>query len=495
MATVDASIPLGVKSPTIADAMSNMSSLLGVKQQQQTLQQQEVKTQQDQNMLQEQQALGSLKTRDYIDPDTGIFDADRYMKDAMAATPRTGLGVQRANDVYKLQGAQLGVQSAAQDLDLQTRQKAVTALSGVGTMPGATYKTFVQTADDLKKSTPAASQVVDQLLSHLDPNASMDQNAKKLKALTWAVVPPKEQLPAADTKDLGATLQPGITESAMTGGGFTSTGKPLTKATPQSVMQSPGGPIVRVGPGGTSMSAIPDSGSPTQPAAPNKLQPLQRPGLNAPAADQANYATRIKQAGDEYQAVSGAANDPQNGVQVSRYRNGQILNLTQVAPTGPGKDIWNHFASQIPGEGADAFQKIGHYLAQNSAAMAGKMGVPNTNMGQETAAAAAGNTAQNPKAIAEITRVNDALNTGFDLYNRGLAKVTNNGSDLSRAAAYKQAFGQNLDVNALRWADAHRRGDTQEINELRQKFGDNGISGWTQKLNSLKSLATQGDLP
>ena len=242
-------------------------------------------------------------------------------------------------------------------------------------------------------------------------------------------------------------IQPGVVAPAIEGGGFTKKG-PVIPA-PPTIIASPQGPISKVSPGGGSITAIPEAPAPAAKST-SKLQPLQRPGLNAPAADIANYNARIKQAGDEQQAVSNAANDPQNGVQVSRYRNSQILDLTKIAPTGPGKDIWNHVASQFKGEGADAFQKIGHYLAQNSAAMAGKMGVPNTNMGQETAAAAAGNTSQNPEAIKEITKVNDALNTGFDLYNRGLAKVTNNGSDLSKVPAYKQAFGSSLDVNALR---------------------------------------------
>ena len=107
---------------------------------------------------------------------------------------------------------------------------------------------------------------------------------------------------------------------------------------------------------------------------------------------------------------------------------------------------------------------------------------------------AAGNPGQNPEAIKEITKVNDALNTGFDLYNRGLSKVTNNGSDLSKVAAYKQAFGQNVDVNALRWADANRRNDREEIAAL-SKQGPKAIAAWQQKLSTLKALATTGDLP
>jgi hypothetical protein len=156
--------------------------------------------------------------------------------------------------------------------------------------------------------------------------------------------------------------------------------------------------------------------------------------------------------------------------------------------------LLNVMASRIPGASGDAYQDLEHYTAQNSAALAAKMGVPNTNLGAETAAAAAGNVERNPGALAEITRTNDALNTAFDLFNRGLQKVSNNGSDPSRVNAYQQAFGSNLDVNAIRWADAHRRGDTAEITRLQKLPGFN-VQQAQQKLRTLKSLSDNGDLP
>ena len=196
--------------------------------------------------------------------------------------------------------------------------------------------------------------------------------------------------------------QPGTTAPGVEGGGFTPEGKEISA--PPSVVTGPNQQLLRVPRGATTATPIDVNQQVPPPPPPGKLQPLQRPNANAPAADQANYNAQIAQAGAEQRAVSNAAIDPQNGVQVSRYRNGQILDLTKIAPTGPGKDIWNHMASQFAGGSGDAFQKIGHYLAQQSAAMAGKMGVPNTNMGQETAAAAAGNVAQNPERSKKLPR-------------------------------------------------------------------------------------------
>jgi hypothetical protein len=447
----------------------------------------------------------------------GIVDQDGNptpdaQKIVMQAAPTTGS--QHYENIVSAATKKVAFNSAVNNL--RTDERAEVASTVAGAAAGAQQPSDVTDAlDNLvasKKGTPEAahyqtiSDTAKQAITHM-AKQTQGGNPPPAGQEPWrqgALNIGRSILPAGSTVGSGGIAaptttnmptatgtQPGTVAPALAGGGFTPKGPVITA--PPSIMASPQGPIVKVAPGGGSMSAIPETSAPS--AAPtSKLQPLQRPGLNAPAADIANYNARIKQAGDEQQAVSNAANDPQNGVQVSRYRNGQILDLTKVAPTGPGKEIWNHIASQFPGQGADAFQKIGHYLAQNSAAMAGKMGVPNTNMGQETAAAAAGNPGQNPEAIKEITKVNDALNTGFDLYNRGLSKVTNNGSDLSKVAAYKQAFGQNVDVNALRWADANRRNDREEIAAL-SKQGPKAIAAWQQKLSTLKALATTGDLP
>jgi hypothetical protein len=271
-------------------------------------------------------------------------------------------------------------------------------------------------------------------------------------------------------------------------------GAPVQNATAPSNILGPNGQILQIAPGGAPGSGITAPGGGGQPPPQSKLPPLARPAPNAPAADQQNYKARIEAAGQEYQGVSSAAADPMNGVQATRYRNQTILDLIPHADTGPGRALLNKAASALPGSSGDAYQDLEHYTAQNSAALASKMGVPSTNLGAQTAAAAAGNVERNPGALAEITKTNDALNTAFDLYNRGLAKVTNNGSDMSRAASYKQAFGQNLDINAIRWADAHRRGDKEEIAAL-AKQGPKAIAAWNQKLGTLKALADKGDLP
>jgi hypothetical protein len=169
---------------------------------------------------------------------------------------------------------------------------------------------------------------------------------------------------------------------------------------------------------------------------------------------------------------------------------------TGNAQTGPQKELLNHIESSLTGGNSGTpYQTIGHYLAQNTAAIAGKMGVPNTNMGSETAAAAAGNVKQNPDAIREITKVNDGINTAFDLYNKGLAKATNNGSSTDKVPAFRQAFGQNFDMNLFRYEDAVRNGDKAEADRIEKQLGPKGMQILGQKRKIIMSLANTGDLP
>ncbi len=522
-------VATGIVPPNPQAGLNTLSNLLGIQQQRQALQtgQYTQASAQAESQVAGQNAKEKMALAQLLqDPvGNGIVDSDgnptkQAQSIVMRAAPTTGAG--HYADIVSAAGKKIEFNNAVNNLRTNERTEVQNTLGGVAADPNATASDAATALGNLvesKRGTPVyddyktIGETASTVLNHADQEQK--KLGKQIPPGTEAWRPLALNLVrgglgaagiagaggiAAGTPTIMQTAtgqQPGVIAPALAGGGFTPTGEEVSA--PPSVVTGPGNQLLRVPRGATTateISAPPAAGPPPPPS--GKLQPLQKPGLNDPAG-QANYTARIKQAGDEQAAVSNAANDPQNGVQVSRYRNGQILDLTKVAPTGPGKDIWNHVASQLPqdtsiGQNADAFQKIGHYLAQNSAAMAGKMGVPNTNMGQETAAAAAGNPGQNPGAIKEITKVNDALNTGFDLYNRGLSKVTTHGSDLSRAPAYKQAFGQNVDVNALRWADAHRRNDTEEIGAL-SKQGPAAIAAWQKKLATLKSLATNGDLP
>jgi hypothetical protein len=501
--------------PPPNQGLSTLSSILGIQHQRQALQTgqytqeaaQATSEQADQKNK-ELQAVGNLTKGVYASGryknDDGSFDNTKFANDVAQVAPTYGQGI--ANDATARAGELYKNQQTLFNLDTSQRKVIGDMFGALAAkvdpktgQPSATHSDYIDAIEQLREQYPN-NKSFSRMLTSAGMSIPVEAQGTQLQQIGRQFAQSVSSPTAAQTDPNVSTMQsPGglqpVQMNPQAPGGIGPRGQPMKQGVAPGMTSLPGGNVGVVGSAGTVRPATEVGGQVTPEAPPGKLQPLKRPGINAPAADQASYQARIKGAGEEYDAVRGAANNPQNGVQVNRYRNQQILDLTKIAPTGPGKDVWNHFASQFGGESGDAFQKIGHYLAQNSASLAKSMGVPNTNMGSETAAASGGNTAQNPNAIKEITKVNDALNSAFDLYNRGLAKVTNNGSDFAKAAAYKQAFGETLDVNALRWADAHRRGDKDEIADLKKKFGDKEIAGFQKKLGTLKALATTGDLP
>lgn len=492
-----------IQAPNPMQGINAYSGILGLQQQQQALQTGQYQQQsaqanasQDQQKNQELQAVSNLMqsvhSGEYRNSD-GSFNRQKFADDVTAVAPVYGRDVatsalSQANEVVLNQ-------SAKQKLTDESRSSLGDLVTSLATNPdtrrGDVVDGITQYIQDHKED-PNAIRIATGALALLPADDNSPQFRNTLTKFAGSLTGKPQSTPS--TIETAGKIQPGSTSN--TTGTFTPAGAPINK--PPSATPGPGGSVLNRDPNSGALSVPPGSNEPPPPAggaAQSKLPPMNRPGINAPAADQSNYSARVQQLGQEYQAVSTAANDPMNGVQSTRFRNQQILDLIPHADTGPGMRLLNTIASRLPGASGDAYQDLEHYLSQNSASLAKSMGVPGTNLGAETAAAASGNVERNPGALREITRTNDALNTAMDLFNRGYAKVTNNGSDMGRAASYKQAFGQNLDINALRWADAHRRRDQEEIADLTKKLGPDGIKAAQQKLRILKSLSDNGDLP
>lgn len=504
--------------------ISTMSALLGLKQRQQEIKKNDLeishagaalqgqasenlslqaKAQGDTQDMQERQGIQKLMQTGVDDQGQSIMDPTTKQPDIAKAAAAIGRIAPRSGQTYiqnmiKTHTDRVGLERATQELDVNNRAALQgIAQSAIGT--GAGSKELNAQIDQYTGQHPeakSAGELLKNLTPHLDTVKDPKQRTSVINGISSAMQGGQsvQTQPTNENVNTGGQTVLGTRGPAVAGGGFNQTGA-VTNTPAPGYMQGPNGSIIKADSGG--LSSPPVAGGPSAPAAPaNKLQSIPRPGINAPAAEQQKYKDITEQGTKEINNVSNAANDPQNGTQVTRYRNRQILDLADKgASTGPGKDLWNHIASQLPGKSGDAYQTIGHYLAQNSSAIAAKMGVPNTNMGAETAAAAGGNVSQNPGAIKEITKVNDAVNTAFDMYNKGLAKATQNGANTDKLPAFKQAFGQNFDLNVLRYDDAVRRGDKTEINDLAKKLGPDGLKQLGAKRKVLHSLSDTGDLP
>lgn len=507
-------IPVGDKivPPSSQGAISSMSGILGLQQQRQQLQTGQQILQQEQLKTGQQQGIQSFFQN--WDPsehvsDDGTTDLDSALQSSQfkAAGNAKPAIMQALLDVKQ---KQLTAKNSLAGLNSDLTKQFGTAVGALADDPDvkadetdpatgvnagrAKVDAFIQNFGKLSPDAQRVAGIYGPMAQHIPPG----KLSSAIAALQLQAQSASEQQAAQFPKPTAISTPAGTSVyNAQPRTGIQPGQQPaLTIANPPESIPGPGGTLLNRNPGTGALSPAPVTG--TTAAAPppaNKLQPLQRPGINAPRADQEAYQAQISQATQDVAGARDAANDPMNGVQATRFRNQQILDLIPHATTGPGLRLLNTLASRLPGSSGDAYQDLEHYTAQNSAALAQKMGVPKTNLGAETGAAAAGNVERNPGALKEITKTNDALNTAFDLYNRGLQKVTGNGNDLTRVNAYKQAFGNNLDVNAVRWADAYRRKDAEEITELTQKLGPQGIAAAQQRLRVLKSLSETGDMP
>ena len=498
-----------IKAP---DTFGQLSSILGIQQQRQQLQQQAQTLQQQQLATQQQQGLsdffGSWSPGDHVGAD-GTMDIDSaHGSDAYKNLP----GNARAavdEKLIQIKTGQLSNAKSLLDLGDSARSYVAQGLGGLDTDPDVIAgndngKAKVQAALKQVSDTggPPAAKFALTYNKITDGDLKPGDLPQRISALQKSAVNAQQQIqlrtpqPTPIQKKGGidyVNTNPNAPQPVGSQVGQTVTGQGVTPA----VISLPNQQSAIVSPSGVA-SPLTSTGTPAATAPQGKLQPIPAPKATDPGPVQARYNAQMEEARQHVASVSAAANDTQNGVVPTRYRNDQIvsiLNDHKFSPTGPGAAQLNWLASKLPGASGDDFQKLGHYLAQNNAAIAQKMGVPNTNLGAETAAAGSGNTSQNKGALLEITKVNDAMNTGLDLYNQGLAKLTNNGADPSKVAAYRNAFGKNYDVNVLRFDDALRRNDRPEMDTIAAKAGPQGLKNMAVKRKALHSLADTGDLP
>lgn len=502
-----------------AQSVQTLSGILGLKQQQQALQTGQYTQQSAQaNAIQQQQAAKEMRAGASLMSDpvgAGITDADGKPTDNAYSIIKRVMPI-TGDTQYKnlLDSATTSVnyKNAWSKMTGDQQNMISSRLAGVAADPNTHTADLLDTLDKIKDehSDEPQSKNINKLVESArnaltKVNDKHGADAAKQVALQLSRGGLGNQgitgaggiaAPQQATMDTGAQIQPGTQAPALAGGAFTPGGSPVNKSIAPSIVNTPTGQIGAVTAGGGSVRVIPGAqGAGAPQTSGNQLPAIPRPGPNDPAYTQQQYKTQNDASLQHVQGVTAAMSDPQNNPQAVRYRNNEILRLTDVAPTGPGKEVWNHFASQFPGESGTAYQKIGHYLAQNTIANLNSMGVPNTNAGADVSAAATGNVSQNPGAIKEITKVNDAVNTAREKYAQGLQKVTQNQSNMDRVPAYRQAFGQAFDMNLFRLEDAQRRGDKKEIADISQKLGPAGLKALGPKKRLIDSLTTTGQLP
>lgn len=200
--------------------VQTLSGLIGLQRQQQalqigqqTLQQEQLATQAKATTLKEQQALQQINPNDYMK--NGVLDAGAYGRDAIAATPFSGLGVDRAQKALEVQNAQLTVQKSAQSLNEDQRRDVSNNLEAAAQNPNGHWADIAKLAEDYKKQNPGGAPVMDAVMSSLNPQDPWQLTQQKLHSLNVA-------LKGVNTPQLGTAIDKsgrlvGTAQSPMTG--------------------------------------------------------------------------------------------------------------------------------------------------------------------------------------------------------------------------------------------------------------------------------------
>jgi len=302
-------IPVGntISPPNPQQSLSNLSSLIGIRQQQQQLQtgqylQQSAQAgaQQNQEMMTERQRLQSqIQSGAFGDPNSDDY-ANKVADWARGNLPLIGNEV--AQSALTTQSNKVSLRSSVADLQQKYRTGLGDVVSGFygQNVPSSRINNAV---DEYIRQNPDAMDVghwSQKLISHVD--AVQDPAAKQhmLESVVGELTGKPQVTPG--TVDVGGQVQPGVVHAA---GGFAPQGAPIQKTLAPQVVQQPitQAPSVIGGGAGTTPQPIGGGGGASQ------VNPWQPP---------AGYAAAVGDDNTRYQQISNAAQMSQTGMNLAR---------------------------------------------------------------------------------------------------------------------------------------------------------------------------------
>lgn len=147
---------------------------------------------------------------------------------------------------------------------------------------------------------------------------------------------------------------------------------------------------------------------------------------------------------------------------------------------------------------ASAYDLIGKYTERNALEAAKAMG-PGTNAGLEAAIKANGSAAYNPTALKKITKLNDAIVSGAEMYQPGLEKAiaANPQRGVLAKREFDQAWAQNFDPLVMELHNAQQSGDSKAIAEIVKEIGGKDskrAKDLVMRARNIEKLSTTGSL-
>lgn len=501
MPAIDPSIPLSAKTP---DGMSSLGSFVNTANAMRTYQTGQIQQQRAQVDL--EQAQGALDARkavaqvmadpDMRDPDTGLLDLNKLAPAIQAADPKNYVWHEALRNTAAVNSDMMKLKATAMNLSNDQQAYVGQRVGAVIADPSADRKDLDTTLDDIQKTMPSVKPQLDIIRGHVN---SLDAES----AGKWRQV-------ATVFRNQAFPLAMQAPQTALVGTGAN------TVPTQTNALNSPPGPIA----GATTI--------------PNEVAPAQRETVVSDVAGNPTIVPRAPQGqigaprpmpgsaqpplisfppGESPETKAAFEHERQGALQavsqapvLHATNRGVLEEIDKVAATGTlgprmqnimsaaGVSLPKGWGGASAEEKASAYDMIGKYLERNALTAAQAMG-PHTNAGLESQLRAQGTVAYNPTAIKKITKLNDALVTGSEMYQPGLeAAINSSPNQIFAKRQFDAQWAQNFDVRTMQLYNAQKAGDTQEIEDIKKSLGPAGMAEIQRKVKNLQLLATQGHL-
>jgi hypothetical protein len=232
-------------------------------------------------------------------------------------------------------------------------------------------------------------------------------------------------------------------------------------------------------------------------AAPAPAMAAPAPAMAAPGGPQPVARLRPGETPETYKAAQNirmASADAAAQVPMQTFNSNQIIKLADDVLTGKGAGMLANLTggyAALPwtADNATNLNQLGHYMALQTASLAQSSGLGGTDAARGIAGQIAGTTDWTAPAIKQTARVNRALSTGTELFNRGVQNAfTASKGDAFSARDFQNKWSQTVDVNALRLYDAIRNNDKQGIQEIVSQVGGPKSTGYTNLKSKIAEM-------
>lgn len=188
-----------------------------------------------------------------------------------------------------------------------------------------------------------------------------------------------------------------------------------------------------------------------------------------------------------------------------RFNNAEIIRLAPQALTGTGGETLTKLLNAVGIQrtndiGADTKQ-LEHFIARQTVSNAGAMGA-DTDAARQLAERAVVGAKSPSSAIVRMAKVNDAYNTGIELFNKGLEaaiKSPDNKVSIFAARDFQNQWSQAFDPQVMMlhnaYAARNKAGNLKEkneaqkdIDEMVKAFGGKGSPGVTALIEKYKKI-------